>query len=264
MDARGCSIPMKIISLILLCVVSFIEPAFAQAQFPYTGRVTADRVFVRAGQHVNYETIAIVNKGDELVVLAKVYAWLKVKLPITATVFVKSEHVTFESADIGQIKVDKLNVRAAPNTEAKIVGKLDQGTRFYIRENKGEWLSIKPTDAMIGWVKEELLERTKKEVPARLYAEPLKTAVKPVPMMTPGFMKDISDGRVEVIGTLVRSNDEFTLKGPGEIDVVVVQGPIAMLSGFVNKRVKVTGKNASTPPSDNMKHIDLLKINLSL
>jgi SH3-like domain-containing protein len=264
MDARGCFIPMKIISLILLCVVSFIEPAFAQAQFPYTGRVTADRVFVRAGQHVNYETIAIVNKGDELVVLAKVYAWLKVKLPATATVFLKAEHVAFEGVDVGQIKVDKLNVRAAPNTEAAIIGKLDQGKRFYIRENKGEWLSIKPTDEMIGWVKEELLERTKKEVPARLYAEPFKTAVKPLPVMTPGFIKETSDGRVEITGTLLKQNDQFTVKGSGEIDVVVVQGPVAMLNGFVNKRVKVTGKNASTPPSDNMKHIDLLKINLSL
>ncbi len=264
MAARGCCIPMKIISLILLCVVSFIEPAFAQAQFPYTGRVTADRVFVRAGQHVNYETVAIVNKGDELVVLVKVYAWLKVKLPATAAVFIKTEHVVFESADIGQIKVDKLNVRAAPNTEASIVGKLDQGARFYIRENKGEWLSIKPTDGMIGWVKEELLERAKKEVPARLYAEPLKTSVKPLPAMTPGFMKDTSDGRVEITGTLLKQSDQFTLKGSGEIDVVVIQGPVAMLNGFVNKRVKVTGKSASTPSLDNMKHIDLLKINLSL
>lgn len=254
---------MKIISILLICVMSLIEPAFAQAQFPYTGRVNTDRVFVRGGQHVNYETVAVVNKGDELVVLAKSYTWLKVKLPVTATAFVKAEHIALEGADVGQIKPDKLNVRAAPNTEASIIGKLDQGERVYIRENKGEWLSIKPADQMSGWVKEELVERINKAVPSRVYLEPPKVPVKTVPVMTPGFMKDISDGRVEITGLLIKSADGFVVKGAGEIDAVIVHGPVSMMEGFVNRRVKVMGKKAKAS-QESIKYIDLLKINLIL
>lgn len=255
--------PMKIVSIVLLCMMFLIEPAFAQAQFPYTGRVNADRVFVRSGQHVNYETIAVVNAGDDLVVLSQAYGWFKVKLPAIATAFIKTEHVVVEAMDIGRIKPDKLNVRAAPNTEAAIIGKLVQGARIYIREHQGEWLSIKPTDEMAGWVKEEFVERVSQTAPVRLYPEPSKVVAKPLPVMTPGFIKENAEGRIEVIGTLFRSNEQLVVKGSGVIDVVVVHGPVAMLEGFVNKRVKVTG-NKTSKFSDNDRHMDLVKINLFL
>jgi len=57
------------------------------------GRVTTDRVYVRSGQNVNFETVATVNTNDTLIVLAESYGWLKVKLPPQAKAFIKAEYV---------------------------------------------------------------------------------------------------------------------------------------------------------------------------
>lgn len=251
---------MKKFFILLLSIVTLIEPAFAQAQLSYIGRVKEDRVFIYGGQHLNYEKVALMNKGDELSVLLESYGWLKVKLPLESNVYVKAEHVQMLNERIGQIKVDKLNARASANTESSILGKLSQGTKISIREIKGEWLLIQPTDDLFGWVKAEWIEKTSKTPKTRLYAEPvIEEKKEAVLKMSSDFIKELTPTQVEVIGFLIKEEDVYVLKGESGADRIILKGPDSMLAGFQQQKVKVIGR-ISSQMINGTKVLDLVKI----
>ena len=253
-------------SLVLLFLFSaaVIEPAFALPQFPFVGRVKSDRVYVRAGQNVNFETIAIVNKGDSLVVLSKSYGWLKVKAPAQTKGYLFAEHVTMLTPDIGEIKADKVNIRFAANTSAAIIGKLERGNRFYVQAKEKDWLLIKPVDQMSGWVKEEFVEPVKgAKVPDRLNPDPqiaVPTASKPP---VPFLLKKLESGRVEARGILKKDQLGYQVVKDNAV-VCVVVGPAEALDYFVDDSVQVLGTIDNSTTDTNPPRVKLEKISFLL
>ncbi len=270
---------LRSLGIILLSLTALIEPAFAQARLPFVGRVTTDRVYIRAGQNVNFETVATVKTNDTLIVLEDSYGWLKVKLPADAKAYIKAEYVDQLTPEVGSVKADRVNIRCAASTTATVIGKLVRGNRFYIKAKEGDWLAIKPLDQFTGWVKKEFVEPKRgAAVPAVLYPEPLAATavVPPVPPAPPAaaavppapekpfLLKKLSNGQVEAAGILKKEDSLYRIYRDKNV-VCIVEGPAAALDSFVNHAVKVRGKlkeAGAQPGADPV--VSLAKISFSL
>lgn len=274
-------------SFILSAVFCF-SPAYAQgvsasrkASFPYTARVKTDNVNVRAGQNNNYEVLAGVNKGDELVVVDKSYSWCKVYLPESARMYVKMSYTKLVSTQVGEITADRVNIRARANTTSSIIGQFVRGDQFFIRENSGEWLRIRPLAKAYGWVREDLIEFKSKAVPAKLFQDPRDAAVRAQEekvsaergrMARFAGLRSLAGGVYEAQGVLVKVAGEgraaYKLmaagkKGKGDVGVAYIEGPASMLMDFIGVKVVVRGA-AEDDASLDVPVLNVTRIDLSL
>ena len=94
---------VRCLGIILLVSIVAAEPAFAEAPLPFVARVKSDRVYVRAGQNANFETVAVVKKGETLVVLAKSFGWCRVKVPPQSKAYLKAGYSALLTPSIGEI-----------------------------------------------------------------------------------------------------------------------------------------------------------------
>ncbi len=273
---------LRVVASFVLVCFTLIEPAFAQARFPFTGRVKADRVHVRAGQSNNYEEIAVLNKNADVVVLEKSYSWYKIRLPEGAKLYIKADYVKVISPEIGEIIGDRVNIRARANTTAAIIGQLVRGDFFFIQEKADQWFSIKPVPQAKGWVHEDLIEFKSagapepsylnfKDNPARVRIEQAETERKRVAAEQKhaakfAWLKAQANSLYESEGVLLReSADKYQLVRGDKTGIVVayIEGPEAILSGFVDVRVVVRGFVKDDPSWDAVK-LAVTKINLAL
>ncbi|NTV29032.1 MAG: hypothetical protein HGA80_03010 [Candidatus Omnitrophica bacterium] len=252
--------------LVLSCCLTCGQ-AGAQSKTPFVARVKSDRVYVRAGQNVNFATVAVVNKGDTLVVLSQSYGWCRVKVPAQTKAYIKAEYAVLTTPEIGEITADKVNVRCAASTDAGILGKLERGNRFYVRAKEGDWLAIKPVDQLSAWVKEEFLEPVKgASVPSLLYPSPTTTAAAAATSVTPAwskFIKKLAGDQVEINGTLKKDEQGTYRIYKDTTAVCIITGPEAVLKGFVGSLVDVQGRMSPANGTD-LPVVKLSKINLVL
>lgn len=254
---------MKKVFFLLFSLLIGIEPAFAQAQLAYMGRVKENQIFIYAGQHVNYEKLSSVKKDNTLCVLSESYGWLRVKLPIQAKVYVKAEHIQRLSDDVGRVTVDKLNARALPNTEASIVGKLQKDSKIVILDEKEGWFLIQPTDDFFGWVQAEAIEKTSQKAKARLYDEPVvKEKKEPWSVFSSDFIQDFEATSIEAVGLLIKEEGRFILQGSSSQDRLILQAPFTMLIGFQDKKVKVVGEGPLLSNAQGEVILNLIKVTI--
>lgn len=77
---------------------------------------------------------------------------LLVALPATLVlVFLLVGVVNAEAASIGTVKGDSINLRATPDTSAKVLNQLSDGAKVSVLEEKGDWYKVKSNDAE-GWI----------------------------------------------------------------------------------------------------------------
>ncbi|MBF0593805.1 MAG: SH3 domain-containing protein [Candidatus Omnitrophica bacterium] len=277
---------MRWVCLFLTALIAFTEPAFAQARsssasvpaakgFPFTAETVSDRVNVRAGQNNNFESVAVLPKDTMLTVLDKKFKWYKVYLPVGAKAYVKSSYVKLLTADLGEVAVDRLNVRCEPNAEATTVGQLKQGQKFFIQKNEGEWIWIKPADGVYGWVNEALL--VYKMEGARGNTEPDPNTVAAVKASEAraeqikltaktALLIKSADGSVECAGKLQKVEGAPAAYKilHDNASVCFVDGPDAVLSSFVGSNVRVAGKIKTVPADADAAVVTLSKISLAL
>ena len=264
----------------ILPLAAHAAPVVPSPQFPFTGRVSADHVNIRAGQSNNFESLGVAHKGDERVVVGKQYSWYKVRLPEGASLFVKMDYVKLLAVDVAQVTADRVNIRARANTTAAIVGQLVRGDQFFIKENKNDWLWIRPLAKAGGWVREDLLEFKSSQVPARSFADPSDAAARANAAQEGterqraakfAGLTAVADGQYEAQGILARATtaldgfDGYKLTGApkGEAHPVFLAGDPAFLDGFIGARVVVRGTAKDEPGRDAVT-LSVTRIKLSL
>jgi uncharacterized protein YgiM (DUF1202 family) len=278
---RGCYQPLAAAcAAILLFLIPATVPVCAATknkpqQFPFTGVILTDRVNIRAGQSNNFEALAVVNKGEELVVTAKEFSWYRVALPNSAKIYMKADYAALVTPEIGEVKGDKVNIRARPNTSSSIVGQLLKGAQFFVQGKEGEWLCLRPVPAVHGWVHEEFLVFKSSRVADDASADPADaaararalrdTAEKTRAARFAGLKPAVeADGQFEAEGLLVKPVSEtgamsansagrpvvaYQLKGGEKADrlMCLVEGPAAVLDNFLGARVVVRGTITDDP-----------------
>jgi uncharacterized protein YgiM (DUF1202 family) len=264
---------------ILLCL--FAPSVLAQAKFPFTARVKAAHVNVRAGQSNNYESLAEVNKGDEIIVTGKNYSWYQVRLPEGSKMYVKMGYLKLLSTEVGEITADRVNIRARSNTSATIIGQLVRGDHFFIKENSGEWLWIRPLAKAQGWIHADFLEFKDQNVTAKSFQDPSDAAARARVEAASlerkrqakfAALRMMADGTYEVEGTIVRSAESkglaYKLMGrtensSGDVCLAYIDAPASMLVDFTGSKVIVRGA-AKDDASLSAVILSISKIKLSL
>lgn len=130
------------------------------------GRVTGDKVVIRAGQNQNFESLGTLQKDEEVVVVAKSYEWYKIKLPIHARSYVNAQYVKEMWDSVGQASGSRVNIRAGTDTKFTAVGQLKKDDLVVIKDKVDGWLRIEPVDESYGWVAAEYLKFSSRELPA--------------------------------------------------------------------------------------------------
>ena len=157
----------KFLSLFLPLSLIWIQAvAFADEKFPFLAEVSSPSVNIRAGQHLNFEKLCRLNKGVEVVVVAKSYSWYKIKLPAEAKSFISQNYIQLINDQTGSVTANRVNVRAGPDPNTTALGQVKKGTTVKILEKLPGWYRIEPVDGTYGWVSDQYLKFKSNTIPA--------------------------------------------------------------------------------------------------
>ena len=231
-----------------------------QEFFPFLAEVTTDQVNVRSGQSSNFERLCQLDKGDEVIVIAREFSWFKIQLPPSAKSFVSKNYVQRLSETVGGITADRVNIRAGAGIHFTVLGKLAKGEQIVILEELDEWYRIQPVTKSYGWVSDEFLTFKSRDVPA--FAEtPIVIIEEPAIPEEPQAPAVEEKSDDVIVGSIVASEDgeKFSVTGFVELyedqghdgiyykivvngkSVCYVQGLNDMLGRFLNNRVTIEG-----------------------
>ena len=123
--------------------------------YPYTARVTAYDVNVRAGSNLNYEVITYINKGDLVLVESSRLEWRKVWLPEGTLSWVYGKLVDKD----GFVKGNNVNIRSGPAGKYNIMCQLNRDDKVRVVKTSpdGKWRGIVPPKDAGGWIHKKFL-----------------------------------------------------------------------------------------------------------
>lgn len=127
---------------------------------PFQGEVNADNINVRADSTVSSLIICSVHKGQEVDVVSQFYEWYKIRLPKTASIYIKKNMVEcIGECENAKVLKDKVNVRSSSNESSVILGSADKNQIVKILRDKGEWYRIEPIENSFGWINKSFVNR---------------------------------------------------------------------------------------------------------
>lgn len=239
--------------LSLLCFGCSISEA--QEVFPFVAKVKAKSANVRAGQNTNFESLGQVQEGAEVVVVGSSFDWRKIKLPADAKAYVNAGFVKDLGDGVGEVTGNRLNIRAGALVNAAIIGQLKKGELIRLLEKKNDWYRIEPPDQSFGWVLNEFLEKTSRDIPApRLVQAPIRN-IYTKKRLDAAKSEELPPGVVRISGTvedlannMVSSNIRHYLQSDGT--VYVLQGYRHVIDSFLHQKVKIEGRIKPDVKSD--------------
>ncbi len=116
-------------------------------------RVLSDRVNLRAAPQMTAEVVAQVNENDILQAKSVDEEWVEVVPPENVDCWIHREFYID-----GRVSVKKLNVRAGPGINYKIVGEMRRNDPVEVRGEFGEWIKIAPIPTFSVWVSKAYVE----------------------------------------------------------------------------------------------------------
>jgi uncharacterized protein YgiM (DUF1202 family) len=141
------------------CFAQETAPAVFEAVY---ATIQGEKVNVRAGQGVNFESLGQLEKSMPVVVLGEEYGWYKVKLPKNCLAYVHKDYVKDNVVTAGALRI-----RARPGLKSSVLGTLQKGDKIVVRKQEGEWLLIVPEEETAGWIQKDYLKlSSKKYLPA--------------------------------------------------------------------------------------------------
>jgi SH3-like domain-containing protein len=144
---------LKFIRIVSIGTAMFLAslPVSAQEMVSVAGK----EANLRAGPGTGYEVNWILSRGYPLKIIERKQAWLKVQ--------------DFEG-DIGWIyraltgstafhivKVPVANLRAEPNTQSRVLGRLSYGDLVRTLEKRTSWVRVQRDSGVRGWIARRLL-----------------------------------------------------------------------------------------------------------
>jgi SH3-like domain-containing protein len=235
------------------------------AGFPYQGEIISDKVNIRAGQNENFETLGRLKKGEKVVVTDRSYSWLKIRLPSQAGSYVHSQFVMILEDGIGQVRGNRVNVRARPKLEASILGQIHKGDLVKVLEESpaAGWLKVEPVNGLYGWISANFVTFYSQDVPApRIVQPPVRNVYQKRRMAIQKAGRARQDSHaaaakapeplaVGVINALGSSSLSAEIRHRLDADgrVYFLKGYRSMLDGFVRQKVKIQGEIQPDIPS---------------
>lgn len=243
---------------IIFCigVLSLVSAlTYAQDDFPFVGEINSNKVNLRAGQSTNFERLAQLNKGDEVVVVSKNYGWYEIKLPDHVACYVSIKFIQPSSEGYGETTGNRVNVRAEAKETSSVIGQLSKGVKVKIVGQTQDWYQIEPIEGLRGWVSEEFIVFKSKAVPPpKVVVEPSRNiyAREEIPSVPPETIKEPElfsvVGRVEDLGRVVRSKlTRYKLITPDNNKIFYLEDPKNLVGPFAYRSVKAEGNLKEKP-----------------
>ena len=138
-------------------MVVLYTTGYADEHFPFLAQVSKESVNIRAGANTNFEKIDKLSRGTQVVVLGKSFDWYKIQLPKTSKAFVRADYLKIRQNSIAEITGDKVNIRAAANSNSTSLGLIKQGDLVKIKVQSNGWWQIEPPEQAVGWVRQDFL-----------------------------------------------------------------------------------------------------------
>ena len=276
---------LKSTKTIILLVLFFCFSSrfgFAEERFPFLAEVSAPSVNIRAGEHLNFEKLGRLTKGQQVVVVGKNYSWYKIKLPANAKSYVSQEFVLQVDAQTGVIKSERVNIRAGAGANFTVLGQLKKGTTVKILEKLDGWYRIEAVEGTWGWISQQYLtfksnqlpptvplmgteETVTKKIPPAAEIQEIKSSTVVSAQKAPGPISVI--GRVENLNEGIFSDDIRHKLITDDHTIYYLQGYKNVLDEFSSYQVQIEG---NIPKEKDPQHpspypvIVVSKINLIL
>ena len=150
------------------CLLLSTTRVSADEKFPFLAEISSSSVNIRSGQHLNFEKLCRLNKGAQVIVVARSYSWYKIKLPLEAKSFISQNYVQLTNDRTGVVSANRVNVRAGPDPNTTTLGQLKKGAAVKILEKLPGWYRIEPVDEIYGWVSDQYITFKSNSIPASI------------------------------------------------------------------------------------------------
>ncbi len=260
---------LTILLMLFLGEASILE-ASEDMEFPFSGRVCADNVNIRAGASVNFEALCQLNRMDKVIVVGEVYQWYEIKLPSKVKCFISRDYVyrvknyaTLGSeADVsngayiirkeGIISADNVNVRSGRGTKYSSLGQVNSGDSVTILEEYKDWFQIKPPQGSFAWVHSDFIKY------AQTFTKKAKKAEKPLMAKS----SPIAVGTIYDLGVIINRPGRCKLVGDNG-RIFYLKSVSIDLTKYVYYRVRLWGnmrqKKELKYPLIEVEEIELVK-----
>ena len=162
----------------ILVVVLAWAPSLAgeaKPKPPFEGEITGDRVYIRAGDGINYTVLTVANRGQRVKVLGQRFEWYKIAVPPNCTVWVhKSLLETSPDGKEATVVRDRVNIRARPSLRSDVMGQLPRGAKLKVVDRDGEWVGVAPPPQAAAWVHCNYVRKATEPPPAEAQPKPPK------------------------------------------------------------------------------------------
>jgi len=177
---KNVIVGMKKFPTIFFILWIFLSPnAFGQEEFPFSGRILSSDVNVRAGQSKNFEELGQLQQDETVIVVGKNFSWYKILLPPNAQSYIFAKFVEPLGDGIGMITASQLNIRARPDVQSSVLGRVNKGMLVRLLEPSEDWYRIEPVDQSFGWVFEDYIAFHSRQVPPpRVVTPPVRNVYK--------------------------------------------------------------------------------------
>ncbi len=138
----------------------------AREAFPYMGKVTGDRVYIRAGDGIAYTILTVAGPGDRVRVRTRRFDWLAIAVPGTCTLWVhKSLLEAQPDGKTAAVTGSRVNIRSRPKPTSDVMGQLAKGSRVRLVDSDGDWIGIQPPPQATAWIHRKYVRKTSEAVP---------------------------------------------------------------------------------------------------
>ncbi len=148
----------------VLLVVAAAAPAQNDNADRFTGVVTGDDVYVRAGASQNYYAVTKLHSGDLVEVHDNLFGWYRISPPPGVFSYVSKAYVEVSGdGGTGEITGDRVRVRApspaGPDRSYRIQAKLNTGDKVTILGSDASYYRIVPPDDVYLFISQDYVDR---------------------------------------------------------------------------------------------------------
>ncbi|MCK4518545.1 MAG: SH3 domain-containing protein [Candidatus Omnitrophica bacterium] len=253
-----CSVKRVVILSAITASILAATPLNAQ-DYPFVGKVKAERVNLRAGYNKNFTSLKQLSKGDKVIVLGIYYGWYKIELPDDVYCYVAKEYIS----DSGLVQANILNVRAGPGSSYNVLGKLEKDFKVTVVGAAAGWYKIEAPANCGGWIKKPFVDyfgdckkieqvRLKGKVYTKKVENKIKVIVypkekdkekrdKPRPTSKETYE---AEGIIKDLGRVIGVDATHKLK-TGRKTKYYLKSAVLNLDTYVNRKVRLYGEKGS-------------------
>jgi len=222
----------KLLMPLVFLLALILNSVFAQEFIAFQGEINGNFINVRSDSTTSAESICKVNKGERVEVILELYDWYKVRLPESASVFIKKDLTRPIDEKTARVAKDNVNIRLGANESSPIIGRAQKGEIINVFKERAEWYEIRPTNDCFGWINKKFVSKINIIKAEEVKIEKNKQADSSVTTV---------EGLIKPYGRFIKRIATHTLTTEDK-KIFLLKGDRETLNSLNNQRVKLAGK----------------------